>query len=263
MYKYINLKSVLLFVPDVIIEQTSEAQMLSWAMQGYRENFRSANITYDETVYADNIVDNKITLPEEIVYVAEVGLISNNSDYYLDLVTNLATLLDADDKRLFIQQELLYNTSYTKNAQTLRYKGQNPQLLINNCVNFKSECEIGFSVSKDMRTITFDIEEGFAYCFYKTRIKDGKNFLIPDDDNLKRSLGYFVQAMYFMNRSARGVQNAENMFQSRLRMCTEKKEEFFSNHFMENLNVELHTIKHHSIMNIPHITGKNRNRNYG
>lgn len=232
MYKYENIKKVLTFVPLGLLEEENEATLIKWALQGYSANVRNANTTDDILFCILQIVDHKATLPTGFKKILEVGY----SETLPNDVLNSPTIFiqpTIDGERVTIFQASFYQ--YFRSFITyMRYVGQNPALFDNNCINLLCEdCQVNFSISKDLTTMTADIEEGYVTMLYRTAVKseDG-DYLIPDDNNLWQALAYYVTAMGFRDRSFRKEEGANALFRENLSMAnnlfkTFQKEDLF------------------------------------
>lgn len=218
MYKYENIKKVLSYVPSALLEEENEATLIKWALQGYNTNVRGANTTDDILFCLVQVVDHKATLPTNFKKLLEVGYSATLPE---ELNSNTIFLQPTiDGERVTIFQATFYQ--YFRPFTTyMRYVGQNPAIFDNNCVNLLcQDCEINFSLSKDLTTITLDEEKGYVTMLYRATVKDGDgNFLVPDDNNLWQALAMYVEAKHWQDRSFRKEENTNNMYVERMRMA--------------------------------------------
>ena len=90
----------------------------------------------------------------------------------------------------------------------------------NNCINLLcQDCEINFSISKDLTTITLDEEEGYVTMLYRATVQneDG-DYLIPNDNNLWQALAMYIEGKHFQDRSFRRESGANESFIERMQM---------------------------------------------
>lgn len=217
MIKYINLKAVLTQVPKYLKEEESEGQLLSWALSGYRENITLSTWKDDYKVCISKITDNKAKLPFGINKIASVGYSTTQPVEENDTTT---TWIDSVINNDFVtlSQAIAY-ANITKRLTTLRYVGQNPELLTHGCVNLFSDCVIHFAVDKQLKYITLDEKDGYLVIVYTSSVTSDGDYMIPNDATLLRALSMFIQARHWESRAGRKEEGAENLFISRLTMA--------------------------------------------
>lgn len=231
MYKYENIKKVLTYVPSGLLEEENEATLIKWALQGYSANVRNTNTTDDIKFCILKIENHKATLPTGFKKIFEVGYsVSLPQELNSNTVFLQPTI---DENRVTIFQASFYQyfrpyTSY------MRYVGQNSALFENNCINLLcQDCNINFSISKDVSTLSCDMEEGYVTMLYRATVQDlDGNYLVPDDANLWQALAMYVEAKHWQDRFFRKEEGANNIYVERLKMAnnyfqTFQKEDLF------------------------------------
>lgn len=218
MTDYINLKSILTLVPDYVKEEESESTMLSWAFHGYRENVRQANITDSFKVCIVPIVDHKGNLPYGIKRVLETEwsyteFVDQSEDTY-----NLWIPQTINGYYVMVAEAINYLRIKHKGS-LMRYVGQHPELLDSKCVNvYCQSCKINFSLNKQLTQVTTSEKTGWVAIVYSTLAKEGEDFIIPNDNQLKQALAYYVEAMHWRERRGRKEEGANNLFMQNLEM---------------------------------------------
>jgi len=218
MTDYINIKSILNLVPDYVKDDEAEINMLSWALQGYRENVRQSNVTDSYKVCIVPIVDNKATLPPNIKKVLETQWSYVPYTEINDSIYNMWIPMTINGYYVLVAEAILY-TRIKHKGQSMRYVGQHPDLLDSNCVNiYCQSCAINFSLNKQLTQITTSETDGWVAIVYSTFAKDGDDFIIPNDNQLKQALAYFIEAMHWRERRGRKEEGANDMFLQNLSM---------------------------------------------
>jgi len=218
MTDYINIKSILNLVPEYVKDDEAEITMLSWAFQGYRENVRQSNVTDNYKVCIVPIIDHKGSLPTGIKRVLETQwsyteFVDQSEDTF-----NLWIPQTINGYYVLVAEATLY-ARIRHRGSLMRYVGQHPELLDSQCVNiYCQSCAIDFSFNKSLTQITTSETDGWVALVYSTLAKDGDDFIIPNDNQLKQALAYFIEAMHWRERRGRKEEGANDMFLQNLSM---------------------------------------------
>lgn len=238
MIKFINIKSVLSHVPQFLLEEESEQQIISWAYQGYKQNVTPIQWKDDLKVCVKQIEYNKISLPKDIKKIVHIGYsleqpepIDNPSNPSKQFLTP-----EVGDDFVLLSQAIAFTKTMQK-TQALRYVGQNPELFSSSCVNLFCGNNINFSVNKQLTQLTTDADEGWIIIVYSSTPTDDKgNILIPDDADLVRAMSLYAEAIHWQNRSGRKEEGAENLYITRLQMADSKFSEYKRKTLWRNFN---------------------------
>lgn len=236
MNKYINLKAVLSQLPKYVTEEESEGQLLSWALSGYRQNITVPAWKDDFRVCISKITNNRAKLPFGINKVISIGYsftepmeINNETQQWFDSIINQDFVM--------LSQEIAY-AHINRQLTSLRYVGQNPELLSNGCINLFCDSNIHFSLDKQLKYVTLDKEEGYLVIVYSSSVTEDGDYLIPDDADLIQALAYFCESKHWQERSGRKEEAGENMFISRLTMADNKFREFKQKRLLKKFDVD-------------------------
>lgn len=231
MYKYVNIKKVLNFVPSGLLQEESESTILKWALRGYINNVRNKNTREQSFLGISKIKDYKASLPngfkgiydacyfdtfpKDVFKTGENG--GNNTIYLQD---------NFDGNKVTVFQAIVFTQIYHRGT-AMRYAGQNKDLVYNKCLTLLCQDCINFSISRDYTTMTIDMEEGYVAYLYQSTIQDEVgNFLVPDDIELLQGLAYFAEAMHYQDRRFRKDQGANQLFIETLQMANASFSEF-------------------------------------
>lgn len=234
-FKYVPLDAVLNYVSDVVKTDANVEQLKAWMLQFYKgENIAPA---YDYEYINVPIKNFKAYLPpNDIVRIGEVIDIGNNPQ---DVITNT---VDYGDYRLIINQEIFFGSNSYKMGRRFAYKGQNRQAIVDNAMYCRN-CEIGWSIDRQMRCISIDISEGEIAVGYYKLLKDDGQVMIPDHPKLLMALASYATSRYFLNKAHNLTDSynaAYQMFQTEDLKATNLMREFKSIDIMRSVNVEKH-----------------------
>ena len=236
MNKYISLKAVIPYLPRYIKEEESESQLLSWALLGYRQNITVPAWKDDFRVCLATVTNNRAKLPFGINKIISIGYSKNKPCKENDTTQQwFDSMIDNDF--VLLSQDIAYQ-NLKRNLQTLRYVGQNPELLTFGCANLFSKCNINFSVDKQLKYVTLDEPEGYLVIVYSSSVTEDGDYLIPDDADLLQALAYYVEARHWHDRAARKEESTEGMFQQRLLMADNKFREFRNKQVLRKFNAD-------------------------
>ena len=240
MIKFVNIAAVLAQMPGFLKEEENERNLISWAMEGYRQNVTPVQWKDDLKVCITKVVNNKAKLPVGITKIRHIGYTSIEPSPLNDSTNKHFLTPKIGDDFVILSEAIAYTSYQYSNVTPLRYVGQNPDLFSNDCVNlFCTSCTINFSVNKLLTQVTLDAEEGWLVIVYSTPAKDtDDNFIIPDDADLIRALALYAEAKHWQDRAGRKEQGAEQSFMSRLRMADNKFSEFLMKGLFRNFNAD-------------------------
>ena len=269
-HKFISLKAVLNYIPDSIRREESDAQLLSWAFQGFRRNIKNGNLLYDFKTCLIPIVNHKAKLPKgvlklaTVLYTAEKPKACDDEDdptYLLDRFYNKA---DEDDIRYIVQQHLmLANLDHLSNYKMLSYQGQNPEMLLKSCgALYCKDCSTGFHITKSMSHIIIDECEGWLCVTYKAMVEINGELAIPDSVNLLTAMGLYAEAEHWRNRRGGKEANADNYYKDALLFSSTAFREFKNDNLFSSFNADRYNAllnRRFIIGDHPTISGKGRN----
>lgn len=234
MYKYENIKKVLTFIPSGLKEEENEAQLLSWALMGFKTNVRNIHTTSDILFCITQLDNHVVSLPSNFKKFLDVIYMKTLPD--TDVLSSDTWFLQPDINGVYttIFQRVFYQY-FQPYATHMRYVGSNTSLFDNGCIALLCDtCSINFSVSKDVKTLTTDMQDGYVGAVYEALVQDDSgNYLIPDSENLWFALAHFVEAKHWQDRAFRKEENANNMFIERMAMANRffaafRKEDLFA-----------------------------------
>lgn len=224
MITYTPLAAALRYIPKPLYSYSTEADFLSWMLDGYRE--LNLNSRYEGKVQIFEIHDNKIVLPQEIKEINMVTHmfkqpISADINSLTDCLCNPDLASSPEDTNAVCSYSLSYklfldSSYYNNNYTPLRYVGNSSSILCKNCPNKNTPCQQTFTVDSN-RVLHTSLCEGFLCIDYDTEVTDEDgNILIPDIQALRQYLSYFAQARHWEERAAIKEQSAPQMFQDYL-----------------------------------------------
>ena len=254
MYKYISIKAVMNYLPDGLMEEWSEADIVKTAMQGYKSNVQNSFIRYNLLFCVSKIVDHVANLPLGLKGILDIsysrykmnpveeGESTNDPSVYLRT--------DYNGRTTSIFQAMVFN-DVRKYTQAMRYTGQNSELVHNGCLNLLCNDCLNWSIDKSLETVTADAKDGYLYILYKAVPMDGEEFLLPDDPNLLQALAYYVEAKHWQSRSFRKEENANNMFVERMQMANAAFNEFSAKHMLREFDPDNFVFQTQTVNKIP------------
>lgn len=258
MIKYSSLDSVLNFIPLSIQEEVNATQLKSWAYQ----LFKQSNLDWKYNIVAEIIEINshKAILPDDALDIKYVAQVVDITDFESFITLDYPNLLDGDDRRLIIAQQQLLSSSLYERLVPLKYIGTNKAF---HHLAYCSECTIGWSVDKQLKCITIDLEEGHLLVFYKTLVKDN-HILIPNDPTLLQAMSYYAQAMYWQDKAVRNDRYANQMYLQNLNAATSMFTKAKSLELFRNYSVDSHErliTDRFMYQKLPVVSGLGRNKN--
>lgn len=237
MLKYTSLKSVLNFVPNYVKEQEDEVQMLSWAFQGYREAVRQSLITDNYKVAILKVENHKATLPNGMKKIMETGWSATNPVDQLPPNSQEVFFPTQIGNIHILLAEAVYYSSIKNHITLMRYVGQNPELLDNQCVNiFCPTCFIEFSVNKTLTQLTTSEKEGYITIVYTVVAKEGDDFLIPDVMELQQGLAFYIEKCHWADRVGRKEEGAMTMYLQNLEFAKNYFNQFIKNKMLQSFS---------------------------
>jgi hypothetical protein len=242
MTKYIPINAVLNYIPQGIREEDDEINLLMWVMQGLR--ITQISQRFERIVCLFDLKDHKLVLPDDVQEINCVSYMNKAPDekcqaecnscivdpcvtakFPYDPTAVLGEGIATSKCRCNICQEedccthiqvnhrlFLESNFHSKNFMPLRYVG-NQSKLCNNCVDsFSSnECKETYTVDIDL-ILTSSMQDGMLCIDYFREPKRDGDYLIPDDEDLKRGLATYAEAMHWRNRRARKEQSTHNFY---------------------------------------------------
>lgn len=243
MYKYISIKAVMNYLPDGLMEEWSEADIVKNLVMGYRANIKNSFLSYDFKFCVSKIVNHEAKIPhntkgifdisysyQKITPVQDESESTNNPAVYLrkNFLGETVTVF----------QSMAW-TSIREYTNDMRYAGQSTDFVYNGCLNYLCDTCINWSISRDLQTITTDVKEGYLYILYKADVTDEEgDIMIPDEILLLQALSYYVIGKYYQSVAFRREQGAEEKFAKYMQLANNAFQEFWSRHLLINLDVE-------------------------
>lgn len=265
MYKYINIKAILNYIPSGLLEEESEPELIKYAVQGYTNNVQNIHVQQEIKFAICELKDHKVILPLGVKKILDASYTQNKPypDNSLDISENTTVYLRTDwnGNTITIFQALVYN-DIRPLTEGMRFTGQNSDLVHNQCKNLLCNNCINFSIDRSLATMTVDKKDGYVYILYTCPIQDdNENFLIPDDGNLKQALAYYVEARHWQDRAFRKEENADNMFEKRMMNANFQFDEFNNRHILRSLEPGKFVFNTQTINRIPQIIYQ-KSKNY-
>lgn len=232
---YINIQSVQTYLPSYVTEEVDSSTINKWALQGFRQNVTIPSWIYELRFCLLQLDNHVATLPTGLkkITIAQYSknlpsnAVNNTTDFIIPIINN---------ERVFIAQAVVYQY-FKPTSQTMRFVGQDPSLLTQDCINIFCDCEIGFSIDRNLNTITTDMQDGYVVLLYESEIQDDDgNFLIPNDEDLKQALSYYIEAMLQREFKGRHIQGASELMDDYLFKCNNKFQEFHSKNLLHYFN---------------------------
>lgn len=258
MYKYTSIKAVMNYLPDGLIEEWDESQIVKTALQGYRQNIRNSFLQYDLSFCISKVENHVAKLPPDVKGIFDISYSKEKLSPIADENTStndpsVYLRKNFSGETVTIFQALVFS-SIRHYTQAMRYAGQSSDLVYNSCVQFLCQDCHNWSINRDLSSITLDAKEGYIYILYKAVLTDDDgDFLIPDDPQLLQALAYYTEAKHWQSRSFRKEENANNMFIERMQLANNSFQEFWSRHLLTNLDTENNIFQTQTINRIPGI----------
>jgi hypothetical protein len=209
MIKHVPIEAAFNYVPQIIKENTSPADLKSWMFQAYRGLTVLGELETEVTTI--NVSNHHAYLPDDVVLVREVLFSDTPLGYISDLVVR-----EIDTDKLLVYQKILFNDDMNRyQLLPLKYKGQSKAAIIDSEL-FCRKCEVGFTLDKTMKCMTIDYVEGEVTLVYSRYTQDDGELLIPDHTKLLQGLAQYAIAMFWMNRQYSHEANASNFYESAL-----------------------------------------------
>lgn len=234
MVRYIKLSSIIPQIPKTLRKETNTADILFYALQGYR--ILSFPVQTENKITLLEVKDHKILLPKEIKTINFVTWMCSEptesciSSLYNecvdgDVITS-TTVTDPDGKvtvtstakqyliahKLSISSDF-YNTQYfNRNFIPLKYiQGGLKNNVCDKCLNkFTMYCNETFSVDA-YGTLWTSFKDGFLCMDYDTEIKTEDDYLIVDDPDVVQYLKHYVIQSLLEERAFAHEQNMYGM----------------------------------------------------
>lgn len=257
MIKYVNINSVLNFIPLSLQEEVSATQLKSWAYQ----LFKQSNLDWKYNIIGEiiEIKNFKAAIPSDALDIKHVAHVVDYEE--LESIINLdyPNLIDNSDNRIIIAQQQLLASNLQKALAPLKYIGSNKSF---HSLQYCNDCTIGFSIDKQLSCITIDLESGHLFILYKTLVKDG-DILIPDDPTLMQAMSHYAQAMYWQDKAIRNDRLANQMYiqnlsASQLLFTKAKSLELFRNYSVDAHESLIKDRFMHQKLSV--VSGMNRNK---
>jgi hypothetical protein len=214
--KYVSIKSVLLnFSLDIDDRSYNENTALNWAMAGYKKLRLEESLVPEVEVL--EVKDHKAALPSNFKYLIQVvrwlGETSSSS---------LCNNLEAQDLPPTSSFKLFEAKRSQINWRVMRTTS-NPfhqSVCLAQPLTYCTDCEPEFFIDETL-TITTTFKDGVIMVAYLAYPKDEEGYLlIPDDEDLKDALNYYIQYRYWnkKNMMMGGDRNAERLRDHALQM---------------------------------------------
>lgn len=255
---YINIASVQTYLPSYVLEEVDESTLNKWALQGFRQNVTIPSWIYEMRfclLQLDNYTAN-LPLGLKKITVAQYSSslpsnsVNNTSDFIIPVINN---------ERVFLAQAIVYQY-FKPHATTMRFIGQDASLLSRDCVSIYCDCEIGFSLDRSLNTLTTDMQNGYVILLYESEVQDEDgNFLIPNDEDLKQALSYYVEAMLQREFRGRHIQGAAELMDDSLFKCNNKFIEFTSKNLLRYFDPDDYVFKSRGVNQL-HMVETEKNR---
>jgi len=258
---YISISSVQTYLPEYVKEEMDEPTINKWILQGFRQNVTVPNWIY-QTKFCLLQLDNHVaTLPQGLKKITIAQYLQNIPSTSVDQVSDFI-LPVIGNERVFLAQAIVYQY-FRPYAETMRFVGQNTDLLVNGCINIFCDCSINFSLDVDLNTIKTDLKDGYVVLLYESEMQnDDGEFLMPNDEDLKEALGYFVEAKLWRERSGRKEEGGENMFFSRMQLANNKFKEFTNKNLLRYFQPSDYIFKSRTVNQIHQIAVERDRRNF-
>lgn len=197
MYSWLPIKKFLNNVPPNILKEIDSTTLTSWAFEFIREYFKKLAI--ETKIVVIPITNNKGKLP--------AGIIGFHDALYSQIEPKngceKTKTFDEEDEYYWVYNIVDEFDIYLNSAIPMSYKGRDPHLIVDSKISFYcKQCEIGFSVDKQMSCITVDRSDGYAIVVYSTYLQnDNKEFLIPEIPHLFNALAHYAQYKFWENKT--------------------------------------------------------------
>lgn len=195
MISYEPISNILRKIPKAVREQDSESQLISYALDAYRN--LSIPVTTTEKIEIFQAVDHKIFLPQKIKTINFVSYLCNTPTQEECEEVEACTY---DTVYYTID---LYGTKYYKNNYCpIKYIG-NQSGICSKCINrFMNDCIDTFSVDSN-KTLWTSFKDGYLCIHYETELVNSNDeFLIVEDEDVRNYLSFYSQYMHWLNRTS-------------------------------------------------------------
>lgn len=203
MIEFINLEKVLPSIPKRVRDEESIPQLLSFALEGYRNLDLPFN--KQQKVLLCEVNNHQIQLPDE---VKSITLVTHQ---YCD-PTNEETeeltkcfeesIYSSGDylmsHKLYLHENFIGTDYHKNNFQPLKYI-QGDINMCDRCINLNCHCNDTFSVNHT-KVLTTSIKEGWLCILYETDINSNGEYFIINTADVKRYLSLYVQQQHLENR---------------------------------------------------------------
>ena len=234
MIPYTGVSAVLNYIPQAMLNDVDPVQIQSWVYQAYREY--QLPFTEDTKVAILNVQNHKAKLPADVLRITEV-LYSQES---YPTAPGYDTVVIGENKLLMYQQIFFEDPQgFFKRMKPLMYLGQMRGSLITEEL-YCNTCKLGFSVDARMQCLTIDANDGALTIVYKTPVKEGSEFLVPDDSTLLRGLSAFAQSEYWREKAFSHEQNSFQMQQNAMAEATNLLQKFKGKRMLAGFNPAKH-----------------------
>lgn len=227
MTNYIPLRNVLRLIPKPLLQQSQEADFLSWMLDAYRDLPSPARTISKVEIF--EIIDGKVELPSRI---KEINLVTwMKQEPCSDDLNSLQDCVDNPEP-----EETWYNTEsicrytlnykmfldsiyYHNNFMPLKYYGTSDSILCKDCPNKYYTCMYGFSVTPE-RIMYLDLKDGFICIDYESEILDEDgNYLIVDYPKVQEYLYKYAMYKHWEERAAMKEEGAGQIYVNMLQQA--------------------------------------------
>lgn len=251
MTEYVRLESILTRIPKNIREQESEGNLLSYALDIYKE----LNIPqkYETKFCLLTIVDHHVKIPDdvkifnmvtyqnecptqqeacELLRCADEVKCSDCGNTCPDLIftgnhaycsscnscltepENFMSRTNNICRHTLNYQLFLVSQYYANNFEPLKYIGTGSGIC-KRCEGRNSYCQHTFKVSPS-RVLWTDIQEGLLCIDYDAEVTENGHLLIPNHPKLIRAMATYAEALVWKNKRGMHEDNAHNFYKDML-----------------------------------------------
>jgi len=203
--KYISIKSILYGISLLIDDRYwNENKVLEWVNRAYRKlNIVDAFVP---KVTELTITTHKTTLPSDFRYLIQV--MDTTQVTSAELETFLSDTTDHPDDSTWTLASL--NSMYGFRPMRLTSNPYHESLCLDTTLAYCTDCQHEFSISPNL-VLTTTLDEGtilLSYLGYAT--DDDGCILIPDNEDIKEALQYYVFYMYWLEKDMMKEEGADS-----------------------------------------------------
>lgn len=207
MINYIPINDVLRRIPQAVRKEDSELQLISYALDAYR-NLEIPSTTTEKIEFVQ-VQDHKYQLSTKAKSINFVSYLSSNPTE--EECCEMEECCTPETTYFIID---LYSTNYYKNNfEPIKYIG-NQSGICSKCINrFVNDSIHTFSVDYN-KLIWTSFKDGFLCIHYETeQTNEDEQYLIVQDEDVQNYLAYHAQYMHWLNRSSMHEEGAFRMLQ--------------------------------------------------